>query len=173
MPFFRKREEISTEFGCLLWDSRVIVPSKLQHRIINELHEAHPGMVRMKALARSYVWWPGLDDDIVREVRDCLNCQQTQRQSPSAVLHPWKWCTQPFQRVHIDFAEKDGKNYFVAVDSFSKWPEIAVMNTTTASKTIDVLRATFARFGLPEEIVSNNGPQFISEEFATFYKRME
>ncbi|KAK3801910.1 hypothetical protein RRG08_028378 [Elysia crispata] len=87
-------------------------------------------MVRMKALARSYVWWPGLDDDIVQEVRDCLNCQQTQRQSPSAALHPWKWCMRPFQRVHIDFAGKDGKNYFVAVDSFSKWPEIAVMNTT-------------------------------------------
>ena len=56
----------------------------------------------------------------------------------------------------------------IAVDAHSKWPEAHLMTTTTTSKTIVILREMFARYGLPRQIVTDNGPQFISQEFQKF-----
>ena len=61
--------------------------------------------------------------------------------------------------------------FLVAVDSHSKWPEVFIMSTTTVSKTIEVLCVMFAAYGLPDQIVSDNGPQFISSEFAISLKQ--
>ena len=60
--------------------------------------------------------------------------------------------------------------FLVVVDAHSKWSEVIPVSSTTTSKTIEVLRDLFARFGIPEQIVSDNGPQFASEEFQAFIK---
>ena len=58
----------------------------------------------------------------------------------------------------------------VITDAHSKWPEVYTMSSTTANKTITKLRETFARYGLPEQLISDNGPQFVSEELETFLR---
>ena len=63
MPYWNRRTEISIERGCLLWGIRVVIPQKLQEAVLEELHKDHPGIVRMKAIARSYSWWEGVDRD--------------------------------------------------------------------------------------------------------------
>ena len=60
--------------------------------------------------------------------------------------------------------------FLVVVDAHSKWPEVIPVSSTTSSSTIEVLRDLFARFGIPEQIVSDNGTQFVSEEFQAFIK---
>ena len=89
-----------------------------------------------------------------------------------APLHPWAWPTLPWQRIHVDFAGPvRGKMLLIIIDAHSKWPEVYTMSSTTASKTIAKLRDAFARFGLPEQLVSDNGPQFVSEELEFFLRR--
>ena len=60
--------------------------------------------------------------------------------------------------------------FLIVVDAHSKWPEVVPMRKTTTDKTINVLRGMFARWGIPHQLVSDNGPQFTSEQFEMFMK---
>ena len=70
-PYLYQKNELSVESDCLIWGNRVIIPFHLRNKNITELHENHPGIVRMKALARSYVWWIGIDIEIENTVKSC------------------------------------------------------------------------------------------------------
>ena len=73
--------------------------------------------------------------------------------------------------MHLDFAGPFcGKMFFVIVDAHSKWAEVIEMNSTTAAATITELRRLFATYGLPEQVVTDNGPQFSAGEFSSFLK---
>ena len=168
-PFYTRRSELSVQNGCLMWGIRVIIPIKLRNKVLEELHEGHLGIVKMKELSRSYFWWPKLDSDIEQLARKCAGCQMNQKAPPKALSHPWEWPSAPWERIHIDFAGPFmGRMFFIAVDAHSKWPEVHVMNTITSSKTIGVLREIFSRTGIVKQIISDNGRTFTSEEFQTF-----
>lgn len=80
-PYFHVKDELSTHAGCLLRGARVVIPPKHREVMLQMLHDAHPGIVRMKAYARVHCWWPGIDSDLERTVRECQTCQ-THRNSP-------------------------------------------------------------------------------------------
>ncbi|KAL5496662.1 hypothetical protein EMCRGX_G012995 [Ephydatia muelleri] len=170
-PYWTRRGELTVECGCLLWGVRAVVPRKLQQQVLKELHDGHPGMVRMKNLARSYVWWPGLDSNIEELVKSCPQCQETKSAPPKAPLHPWVWPSKPWERIHVDFAGPFlGKMFFIIVDAHSKWPEVIPMSTTTSLATVAELTRLFASYGIPQQLVSDNGPQFTSGEFKEFLR---
>jgi hypothetical protein len=170
-PYFSRREEITVHQGCLLWGIRVIIPEPLRKEILTMIHEGHLGVVKMKAIARSHVWWPGIDADIEECAKKCSGCMDHRNAAPEAPIHPWEFPDRPWQRIHVDFAGPFlGSMFLIIVDAHSKWPEVINMNKTTAAHTIEVLRTVFARNGLPEHVISDNGPQFVSEEFQLFMK---
>ena len=126
----------------------------------------------MKAIARSYVWWPNMDSQLEETVKACIGCQQTRSAPPVAPVHPWMWPRHPWHRLHIDFmGPLRDCMWLVVVDAHSKWPETIRMPSTTAQATVNQLRTLFARFGCPHEIVSDNGPQFTAAEFQEFMKQ--
>lgn len=123
----------------------------------------------MKSLARAYVWWPGMDGDLERRVKDCDRCQRPRNNPPPSPLLPWEFPHRPWERLHCDFAGPyEGKMFFILVDAFSKWMEVVPLATATSSTTIECLRPIFATHGLPEVLVTDNGSQFTSAEFQTF-----
>ena len=114
-----RRNELSTELGCLLWGHRVVIPNSLRKEVLNLLHNTHMGMTAMKGLARNYVWWPKLDSDIEETVRQCNICQMNQRQPNKAAPHPWRTAQNPWERVHLDFAGPFlGRMWMIVVDSY-------------------------------------------------------
>ncbi|XP_041786462.1 uncharacterized protein K02A2.6-like [Anopheles merus] len=126
-------------------------------------------MERMKSLARSYIYWPNVDDDVAQFVRQCDACTEAAKAPTKATLESWPLPDQPWQRVHADFAGPiDGHHYFVIVDAYSKWPEIFRTRSITTTTTLDLLRETFSRYGNPDTLVSDNGTQFTSGQFQQF-----
>ena len=120
----------------------------------------------MKSLARSYVWCPGMDTDIVTTVQHCDTCQQHRPSPQRALLHLWEWPSCPWSRVHIDHASPfQTKLFLVLVDAHSKWIGIHIVPSTSAALTIAKLREIFATFGLSDQLVSDNGSSFASVEF--------
>ena len=123
----------------------------------------------MKRLARMFVWWPRLDHDIEQKVKGCHECQNCRPSPPLAMLIHWKWPSWPWSRLHINFvAPFKGHMFLVVIDAHSKRLEVHPMPTITAQPTIQRLRTIFAQFGLPEGVVPDNGPTFISWEFKNF-----
>ncbi|KAJ8884854.1 hypothetical protein PR048_011050 [Dryococelus australis] len=135
-PYFRIREELSLMNNCLTCGNRVVV--------LDLLHDQHTGIVRMKMLARSSVWWPTMDNDICEKLQVCEACQ----------------CTQ--NRVHA--------NFLLVCDHYSKWVNAWIMSSTIASKVIEKLRSSFSIFGILSTLITDNGPPLNSDEFMKFCK---
>lgn len=164
-----EQTEFTLQNDCLLRGLRVYVPKELRQQVLNELHTAHFGITRMKALARSYCWWPRLDAEIEQISRNCLQCQLTRPNPKKVTTHVWEAAKRPFERVHVDFAGPFmGNYYFILIDAYTKWPEVYVIPNITTKTTMDKCREIFSRFGIPEVLVSDNGPQFTSDEFRKF-----
>ncbi|KAL3186377.1 hypothetical protein MRX96_028093 [Rhipicephalus microplus] len=93
--YSHKSAKLSLQQGCLLWGSRVVIPQSLRYTVLQLLHVGHPGVEKTKMLARSHVWWPGLDQDIARMVRSCQTCQEDQRASRHVEVTPWPFLEKP------------------------------------------------------------------------------
>ena len=168
-PFSNRKLEFSTLNGCILCGARVLIPPPGRRQLLAELHSGHPGVSRMKSLARMYVYWPNMNEDIERLVKGCTQCQENQSEAQQVPLQPWKWPSRPWTLVHIDYAGPFINTMFlIIVDAFSKWVEIFRTNSSTSVTTIGLLRATFARYGIPQTVVSDNGTTFTSAEFKEF-----
>ena len=171
-PYFQRNSELCVQDGCVLWGNRVIIPPQGRSTVVDLLHESHSGISRIKSLARSYVWWPGMDAVLEKRVRECGQCQEYQKAPAKALLHPWEFPEQPWSRVHADFAGPfEGKMYLLMVDAYSKWIEVHIVNAATSSVTIDKMRTVFATHGIPELLVTDNGSSFTSAEFSNFLSR--
>ena len=163
---------MTIEQGVLLWGIRVVVPLALRPKVLAELHLSHMGIVKMKPLARQFVWWPAIDEDIEKLCKTCDHCCHNRSNPPSAPLHPWTYPEKPWQRVHVDLAGPFlDKMWIVLVDANTKWPEVILLNKdSTSTNVIRCLRQIFIHFSLPCEIMTDNGVQFPSNEFTQFCK---
>ena len=140
-PYFQRKEELSTEEGCILWGARVVMPPPLQAQVLDEIHEGHPGCGRMKSFARSYVWWPALNSELEERVKSCSTCQTNHKKPPAVPIQPWDWPEKPWTRIHVDHAGPFmGKMLLILVDSHSKWIEVYIVSSTSAAATIEKLR---------------------------------
>ncbi|KAJ8346679.1 hypothetical protein SKAU_G00280800 [Synaphobranchus kaupii] len=172
LPFFKKRDELTVESGVLLWGMRVVVPPPGRETLLEELHDTHPGITRMKATAQAYMWWPGLDTALEDRVKSCLTCQQLRNAPPAAPICPWEWPGKPWTCIHIDYAGPfQGGMFLLAVDSHSKWLEVFPVKAATSTATIEHLRSAFSIHGLPHSVVSDNATVFTSSEFTAFLER--
>ena len=168
-PYFSKRMELSIEDGCIFRGPRIVVPPIGRKAVLEEIHEAHPGICRMKSLARGYVWWPSIDLDLETEVKRCHTCQSVRHNPPAAPILPWTRPELPWSRIHVDFAGPFlGRVFLVIVDAHSKWLDVHMMSNTTSMATIEKLRSIFSIFGLPRVLVSDNAMVFTSTEFKRF-----
>ncbi|KAK9687177.1 Integrase core domain [Popillia japonica] len=148
----------------------------------------------MKSFARGYFWYPNLDKDIENLVRSCpaglsvraqpypnldkdienlvRSCPaglSVRAQPEKATLIKWELTQKPFDRIHLDFLGPiNGKMFMILVDSYSQWVEVVETQKIDTTTTIERLREIFARFGLPNKVVTDNGRQFTSEEYLEF-----
>ena len=167
-----RRESLCVVNDCLMFHDRVVIPATLRAQLLRQFHSGHPGISRMKSIARSYAYWPNMDRDIEVYVKKCAQCQQAAKNPCKLPPIPWPETKQPWSRIHIDFAGPvNGVTYLVLVDAFSKWPEVIPITPPSTSKTINILSQVFSQHGLPDTIVSDNGSQFISSQFQDFCRQ--
>ena len=163
-PYWLHQSDLTVECNWVMYGIRVVIPRKLQEPILQELHSTHPGIQRMKAWLR---------------LRHRTTCESMYNVSKSEA----RTCSSPFTSMDMassPLAEdpcgfcRSIFGYFFPNSGWCpfKWPEVIETSSITAAKTIQVMRHLFSQYGLPQQLVSDNGPQFVSEEFGFFLSRM-
>ena len=167
-------DELGVIDGVLVRGSRLVIPEILRPQVLDLAHEGHPGIVKMKSRLRSKVWWPGIDRSAERAVKTCQLCQRVGLPPRPAEMSRRQLPEGPWQDLAMDFKGPLRSNEYICgvIDYYSRFPEIKVMKTITAAKTIEFLKELFARHGIPYSITCDNGPQFISSELESFCQNM-
>ena len=163
------KHELTICNDILMYKCRIVIPKSMQKQILDSIHEGHQGIVKCRAFAKSTVWWPGISKDIQDKINECSICEKY-REDKTEPLKPTETPEYPWQKVGSDLFEWEEKHYLIIVDYFSRWIEIAMLRNLSSKATIEHFKSIFARFGIPEVVVSDNGPQYDSYEFKLFEK---
>ncbi|VDP86287.1 unnamed protein product [Echinostoma caproni] len=164
--FYKRREEIPvTCDGVLYYGDRIIVPPTLRTAVLNDLHSGDLGIEKMKSLARLTCWWPELNHDLNRIAKSCADCVHKTHRQPSKWT-PWPVFSESWQRIHVDYCGPFFNKYYalVIVDSYSLWLEVYFTTTPSSEFTIQTLRKTFSKEGVPHAIVTDNGSHFTAKK---------
>ena len=140
----------------MLKSSRIVVPQELRKRAVSIAHEGHQGIVKTKQLLRDKVWFPGIDNFVKEAIDECIACQANDQENKQmSQLPPASWHT-----LHIDFCGPflTEEYLFVVIDAYSRFSEVDVARSTSASAVISKLDRVFATHGIPAVIRSDNGP---------------
>ncbi len=179
-PYYQLRDEltikVSNGYRILLKGDCVVVPQKLRSDVLTQCHEGHMGMSKMKAYLRAYAFWPGMSKDVEQFCHKCTACTMHQNSGDRAPMNPVaEKETEPWTRIAIDMTGPsvvlDGKILLTVIDLYSRFPEVVVLKSGKSREIIEHLQALFARFGLPQYLISDNGANFCSEKFEVFLRR--
>ena len=166
-PYFKNREHLSLLKGLLIFDDRIVIPKCKRLEMLNKLHQGHLGITKCRARAKQSIWWPGLSSSIEEMVKNCSTCAKV-RPTPKEPLMVSSYPQRPWERVGMDLFELQGKTYVIVVCYRSRWPEVRRLTQTTSAGVIQALKDIFSIHGIPDLVVSDNGPQFASQEFREF-----
>lgn len=154
----------------LLRGDRIVIPQSLQQRVLQLAHEGHPGMRIMKGHLRANVWWSKMDAQVEQYVKTCRSCSLVSAPNPPEPMTRKTLPSRPWEQIAIDFLGPlpEGEYLLVCVDYYSRYIEVVEMNDISTSSTTQELLTVFSRYGIPESLRADNGPQFSSEEFRMF-----
>ena len=157
-----------------MYNDRVVIPTSLRNRVLEHLHAAHQGTSTMEQRARSITYWPGMSKDIKKTRESCADCNRNAPSQAATTPIPPPPPTTPFESVFADFFDYGGHHYLAVGDRLSGWVEVfgSKAGTTYAGATglIRHLRSFFATFGVPAELSSNGGPEFVAGSTETFLR---
>ena len=170
-PYWDARDELSTYNGIVYKGERIVMPYSMRPEMLKILHTSHAGIVKTKQLARDRIYWPGINkqiEDMISKCEACLKNRPKQQKEPMTI-HPLP--SLPWNKVGTDLFEYKGNHYLILVDYYSNFIEVAPLQNDTKSVTvIKHIKANIARYGIMETLISDNGPQFVSDAFAKFVK---
>ncbi|XP_065197162.1 uncharacterized protein LOC135828666 [Sycon ciliatum] len=169
-PYYLVRDQLTAADGVLLLSARVVIPEGLRHSVMALAHEGHPGQEAFQDSLRQRVWWPGLTKDASLYVERCSECWRRRTNSPQDLL-PTE-IEGVWEKLAIDLVSIEGHSVLSLIDYGSRYPILKVLSSTTTTAIVDELDEVFALFGLPSVLVSDNGPQFVSEQMTTFLQRL-
>ena len=166
-PYWVVRNALTVNQGLLLYNCRIVVPVSLQKETLGKIHQGHQGIERCRLLAQNSVWWPGLYRDIQETVRKCSVCAKLHTPSKEPLI-PSVLPERPWQKLGSDLFELQGKNYLLIVDYFSRFVEVIKLTSTTSNAVITATKSVFSRYGVPELLMTDNGPQYVCAAFRQF-----
>lgn len=136
--------------------------------MLERIHEAHMGIVKCKERARDALFLPGMAKQIEDVVSKCDICNKHRNSNSREPLVSHPVPERAWSKLGMDLFHFRDADYLLVVDYFSKYPRITKLNDMTSKQVIAVLKSMFTRHGVPDELFSDNGRQFVSAEMQAF-----
>ncbi|XP_057299437.1 uncharacterized protein K02A2.6-like [Hydractinia symbiolongicarpus] len=171
--YYPSRLQLSIVNDILMFANKIVIPPTLRESIISIAHEGHQGQVRTKQRLRKKVWWPRMGSSVEAHIKSCHGCQVTAGAQIKTPVVMTEIPDSAWLMLGCDLCGPfpTGEHLLVCIDYYSRYPEVEIIRQITAANIVDKLRKMFCRYGAPEIIVTNNGPQFRSNtDFATLMK---
>ena len=147
--------------------NRLVIPVSMRLDVLDRIHEAHQGITKCRERTKASVWWPGLSKQLGELVNNCSTCIK-ERVNVAEPVIPSDLPDRPWQKVAADLFELKGLPYLLVIDYFSRYVEVGKLSRTTSPDVAVHLKSMFARHGIPDQLLSDNGPQFSASSFAKF-----
>ena len=167
-PYWEDKEEYHIAEGIVLKANRIVVPESMRAEMLNAIHEGHLGTELCKRRAKETLFWPGMLGQIADRTAKCATCQRFARKQQKEPLKPQEIPSRPWQNTASDLFFFHCQDYLLIVDAYSGFFEVEMLEDTTSSTVIAHLKKIFARHGIPENLLSDNGPQYSSRKFKDF-----
>ena len=132
------------------------------------IHSSHIGINGCLRRARECMFWPCMSADLKQYISQCETCGTYEIKQQKKTVMSHEFTERPWDKIGVDLYTIDSNDYLIVVDYFSNFWEIDHLTDTKASTAIKKLNCHFARQGIPEVVISDNGPQFACEQFPTF-----
>ena len=174
-PFKPVKEELTTTSqGIVLRGTRIVIPAVLQQRTIDLAHQAHFGIDKTKSLIREKIWFPQIDNRVKSTIDHCLPCQAVGRPNPPEPITTTRMPKHPWTTLHVDFyGPLQTQEYLlVVIDRYSRFPEVDIVHSTKAAAVIPKLDRMFAVHGIPDVLISDNGPPFNSTDYKQYLETL-
>ena len=167
-PYWTYRDELSVQNGIIYKGTQLMVPQSMHKEMIRKIHANHFGAESNIRMAREVLFWPGMRKSIQDMCDAGGTCAQYGTTAPKKAMRSLPIPTRPWQMVSQDICEILNRHYLVTVCHFSDWIEVDELGDTLSSTVINKTKAHFARYGVLAICHTDNGPQFISEQYRAF-----
>ncbi|XP_061170331.1 uncharacterized protein K02A2.6-like [Saccostrea echinata] len=167
-PYFNFRDELVVQDAVIFRGDRIVIPISMRQDMLCKIHKSHIGVEGSLRRARENIFWPGMNAETRDFISRCEICRSLDDKQCKETLRSHEVPDKPWGKIACDIFTFDGQDYLVTVDYFSNFWEVDHLSRSTSKTVIKKLRAHFARYGTPNSLVSDNGPQFSSDEFAEF-----
>ena len=173
LPYFSIRDEHSVQDGIIFRGERAVIPSELRNVLKEKIHSSQLGIEGCLRRAREAIYWPNMNADMKDYISKCSVCRSTSDCQQRETMMPHDIPDRPWAKVGVDLFSLNNRDYLITVDYYSNFWEVDNLSSTESISVIRKLKAHFARYGIPDVVMSDNGPQFSSERFAKFAETRE
>ena len=169
--YFDLRDELTVQGELVFKGQQLVIPYSMRKQMMTMVHESHIGIDGCLRRARECMYWPRMSTELKEFISKCDVCLSYRSEQTKEPLEQHCFAARPWSKIGVDLCELDGRNLLVAVDYYSNFVEVERLTTTTSSSVIKPMKEMFARYGVPDTVISDNGPQFDSAEFSRFAKQ--
>lgn len=167
-PYFEVHGSFTYKKNLVMYQNRIVILISERTETLRGIHEGHLSITKYRARANRSGWWPGMSREIEEIIKSCSTCWEHASQSREPLL-PTATPERPWQIVGSDLFCYKRTPYLLVVDYYSRHVEIAALeDSSDSSVVITKLKSIFARHGIPEMFISDNGPQHARRLFKDF-----
>ena len=167
-------EELSYIIEVIMRGNCIVIPDSLQADYIAAAQEAHQGASKTLSSQSKSCWFPNIKKLVDEYINTCIPCLSSVPNTHPEPLKPSFLPDRPWQKLHAEFKGPIGSKQYlhVLIDQFSMYPEVNIVSSTSFSKLELQLDRILATHGVPDQITTDNGPPYVSDELAHYAKKM-